>query len=173
MKWGARVLRVRLVSRGEVWASAGVQGAWVAHYYPRKVRTSTSQRSSAFKHRSSPTHAFGILLALVYFLISIFFRAVRARSPSSRCRHHRHPRCHQHPIDHPQLPLCRRHSSGEFPDTCALSVPTWQYYYICALSPPFCPALCSCPPTHSSVLPPPHTSASARTPPLPLPQNIH
>ena len=29
VKWGARVLRVRSVSRGEVWASAGVQGAWV------------------------------------------------------------------------------------------------------------------------------------------------
>ena len=29
MKWGARVLRVRSVSREEVWASAGVQGAWV------------------------------------------------------------------------------------------------------------------------------------------------
>ena len=26
VKWGARVLRVRLVSREEVWASAGVQG---------------------------------------------------------------------------------------------------------------------------------------------------
>ena len=26
MKWGARVLRVRSVSREEVWASAGVQG---------------------------------------------------------------------------------------------------------------------------------------------------
>ena len=29
MKLGARVLRVRSVSREEVWASAGVQGAWV------------------------------------------------------------------------------------------------------------------------------------------------
>ena len=29
VKWGARVLRVRSVSREEVWASAGVQGAWV------------------------------------------------------------------------------------------------------------------------------------------------
>jgi len=29
VKWGARVLRVSLVSREEVWASAGVQGAWV------------------------------------------------------------------------------------------------------------------------------------------------
>ena len=28
-KWGARVLRVRSVSREEIWASAGVQGAWV------------------------------------------------------------------------------------------------------------------------------------------------
>ena len=27
---GARALRVRLVSGGEVWASAGVQGAWVS-----------------------------------------------------------------------------------------------------------------------------------------------
>jgi hypothetical protein len=27
---GARALRVRSVSRGEVWASAGVQGAWVS-----------------------------------------------------------------------------------------------------------------------------------------------
>jgi len=30
VKWGARVLRVRSVSREEVWASAGVQGAWVS-----------------------------------------------------------------------------------------------------------------------------------------------
>jgi len=29
MMWGARVLRVRSVSREEIWASAGVQGAWV------------------------------------------------------------------------------------------------------------------------------------------------
>ena len=29
VKWGARVLRVRSVSREEVWASAGVQSAWV------------------------------------------------------------------------------------------------------------------------------------------------
>ena len=29
MKWGERVLRVRSVSREEVWASAGVQGAWM------------------------------------------------------------------------------------------------------------------------------------------------
>jgi len=29
VKWGARVLRVRSVSREEVWASAGMQGAWV------------------------------------------------------------------------------------------------------------------------------------------------
>jgi len=29
VKWGARVLRVRSVSREEVWASAGVQGALV------------------------------------------------------------------------------------------------------------------------------------------------
>jgi len=29
VKWGARVLLVRSVSREEVWASAGVQGAWV------------------------------------------------------------------------------------------------------------------------------------------------
>jgi len=29
VKWGARVLRMRSVSREEVWASAGVQGAWV------------------------------------------------------------------------------------------------------------------------------------------------
>ena len=29
VKWGARVLRVRSVSRGEVCASTGVQGAWV------------------------------------------------------------------------------------------------------------------------------------------------
>jgi len=29
VKWGARVLRVRSVSREEVWASVGVQGAWV------------------------------------------------------------------------------------------------------------------------------------------------
>ena len=27
---GARALRVRSVSRGEVWASAGMQGAWVS-----------------------------------------------------------------------------------------------------------------------------------------------
>ena len=27
---GARALRVRTMSRGEVWASAGVQGAWVS-----------------------------------------------------------------------------------------------------------------------------------------------
>ena len=46
------------------------------------------------------------------------------------------------------------------PDTCAPFVPTWQYYNSCALSLPFCPALCSCP-----VLPLPHTSASARNPP--------
>ena len=52
----------------------------------------------------------------------------------------------------------------------------WQYYYSCALPLPFCSALCSCPPPHNSVLPSPHTSASARTPPrylvtppLPLP----
>ena len=29
VKWGARVLRVRSVSREEVWESAGVRGAWV------------------------------------------------------------------------------------------------------------------------------------------------
>ena len=87
----------------------------LAHYFPRQIRSSTSQRSSALRHRSSPTHAFGIFLALVSFLISIFIRAVRARPPSSRCRHHRHQRCHQRPIDHPQLPLRRRHSPGEFP----------------------------------------------------------
>ena len=29
MKWGARVLRARLVPREEAWASAGVQSAWV------------------------------------------------------------------------------------------------------------------------------------------------
>jgi len=74
------------------------------HYYPRQIRVSTSRRSSAFRRRSSPTHAFGTPLALVSLLISICAHAVRARPPSSRCRHHRHPRCHQHSTDHPQLP---------------------------------------------------------------------
>ena len=62
-----------------------------------------------------PRTLFGIFFALVSFLISIFVRAVRARPPSSRCRNYRHPRCHQHPINHPQLPLRRRHSTGKFP----------------------------------------------------------
>ena len=37
LKWGARVLRVRSVSREEVWASAGVQGAWVGGAVHGKV----------------------------------------------------------------------------------------------------------------------------------------
>ena len=136
--------------------------------YPREVRSSTSQRSSAFRHRSSPTHAFGISLALVSFLISIFFRAVSARPPSSRCRHHRHPRCHQQPTDHPQLLYAGATPPASSPDTCALSIPTWQYYYSFALSLPFCPALCSSslfPPPAQQCCPPAHTSASASTPP--------
>ena len=42
----------------------------LVHYYPRAVRGSTSQRSSAFRHRSSPTHAFVNFLALVSFFTS-------------------------------------------------------------------------------------------------------
>ena len=35
-----------------------------------------------------------------------------------------------------------------------LSVLPWQYYCSCALSLPFCPALCSCPPPQSFIFPP-------------------
>ena len=126
-------------------------------------RQSLARRLSA--SRPSPTHAFGILHALVSFFISIpTRRAVRARSPSYR--HHRHPRCHQHPIDHPQLPLRRCHSSGEFPRHLCTVCSCLGSMTSAALSPCLSALPCAlAPPTHKCVLPLPHTSASARTPP--------
>ena len=134
----------------------------LAHYYPRQNRSSTSQRSSAFRNRSSPMHAFGIFLALVSFLISIFFRAVRIHPvltlpPSS-------PSTMPSASYRPFSATSKLAPPASSPDSCELSVPTWQYYYS-SLSLPFCPTLCSCPPPHNCALPPTHTSASARTPP--------
>jgi len=143
----------------------------LAHYFPCQDRSSTSQRSSAFRHRSSPTHASGIFLALVSFLISTPFRAVRGRSP-------RRPRVAAIIAIHdvirilsiiPSYLYAGATPPASSPDTCALSVPTWQYYYSCAFSLPFRPTLCSCPPLHNCALPP-------RTPPrahAPQPATCH
>jgi len=42
--------------------------------FSREVRSSASQRSSAFKHRSSPTNVSGIFPAFVHILVSVFVR---------------------------------------------------------------------------------------------------
>jgi len=98
--------------------------------------------------------------------VSICVRDVRARPPSSRCRHHRRPRCHQHPTDHPQLPLRWRHSSGEFPrHTCALHVPTFAVLLQLRFFPAFLPCLSALP--YALAPSPPRTAVYTlpRTPP--------
>jgi len=107
------------------------------------------------RHRSSPTHAFGIFLALVSFPISIFVRAVLARPPSSRCRH----RPRHDVINILSITLSYLYAGAtppaNSPDTCALFVPTLAVLLQLRSLPAFLPC----------VHPPPHTSASARTPP--------
>ena len=94
--------------------------------------------------------------------------------PFSRCRHHRHPQCHQHPTDHPHLPLRRRCSSGEFPRHLCTTCSHLGSITTAALS-PWLPCLVLLPP-------PPRTTVYTltRTPPrahaphpLPLPQTMH
>ena len=137
--------------------------------------SSISQRSSAFRNRSSPTHAFGILSALVSFLISIFVRAVRARPPSSRCRHHRHQRCHQHPTVLIILICLYRHcSSGEFPRNLCTACSHLDSVTTAALSPCLRPCLVLLPPPQLCTQPPPaHLRERMHPTPLPLPQTMH
>jgi len=128
-----------------------------------------SQRSSAFRNRSSPRHATGILLALIS-PSSLSRSAIAPSAPD--------PRPHAAAIItiHDAISILSIILSylyagatppASSPDTCALFVPTLAVLLQLRSLPAFLPYLVLLPPphTHNCVLCPPHTSASARTPP--------
>jgi len=105
-----------------------------SHTPERRPRTPTGARVRRFRGCNYPRKVRSLTLAIERLQESLVSRArlrnlprprllphldLRSRRPPrplfSRCRHHRHQRCHQHPTDNPQLPLHRRHSPGEFP----------------------------------------------------------